>query len=197
MRKLLALGVAVAFFLAGAGHVFAAAGTGPIGARCYDSNPRYKGTALTADLDFDLATCQTQEYCREHAPKKNSYFWDPQSPDCSNAQNDPGGCCAYYKQPPPPPPLSGSEKTLFNPIEGVSSLFGVTSRAITVFLGVVGALAFAVFIYAGVTWMTSGSSDRVQKAKNAMKYAVIGLLLIALSYAITTFVISAFTNQGS
>jgi amino acid transporter len=80
---------------------------------------------------------------------------------------------------------------------GTNSLFVIINRIITAFLGMVGAFTFAVFIYAGVTWMTAGSSDRVQHAKDTMKYAVIGLAMIALSYAITLFVIGALTRPAS
>jgi hypothetical protein len=90
----------------------------------------------------------------------------------------------------------GVAPPLVDPFGG-ANIYNLINRIITVFLGMVGALAFAVFIYAGVTWMTAGSSDRVQKAKDAMKYAVIGLLLIGLSFAITNFIIGALTNSGS
>jgi hypothetical protein len=201
MRTLLVLGCALVFFLAGATQVRAVAGTGPIGSPCGDNNLRYRGSPVTADLDFTKSTCQTQEFCRAHAPttgaKKGLFYWDPQSPDCSNAQAIPGGCCAYYKLPPPPPPVKGSAKDLFNPIEGVTSLYGLINRVITVFLGIVGALLFAVFVYSGFLWMTAGSSDRVKAAQDAMKYAVMGLALIAFSYMITTTIISALANRGS
>jgi hypothetical protein len=91
----------------------------------------------------------------------------------------------------------GSPLVVENPIQGISTVTGVIQRIIRVFLGMVGALAFAVFIYAGVTWMTAGSSDRVKMAKDSMKYAVIGITLIILSYAITNFIINAFANSGS
>jgi hypothetical protein len=90
----------------------------------------------------------------------------------------------------------GSPSVISNPL-GTSSLFVIINRIITAFLGMVGAFAFAVFIYAGVTWMTAGSSDRVQHAKDTMKYAVIGLAMIALSYAITIFMIGALTRPAS
>lgn len=68
-----------------------------------------------------------------------------------------------------------------------ATFYQVIQNIIRAFLGFVGALALLVFIYAGITWMTAGSSDRIQKAKDSMKYAVIGLALIVFAYAITTF----------
>ena len=62
---------------------------------------------------------------------------------------------------------------------------------------VVGALALGVFVYAGVLWMTAGSSDRVQKAKDALKYAVIGLFMIAFAYSISAFFFSTLAGGGA
>jgi hypothetical protein len=97
---------------------------------------------------------------------------------------------------PAKPKVQGIFQPLVDPLGG-ASLFVIINRIITAFLGMVGAFTFAVFIYAGVTWMTAGSSDRVQHAKDTMKYAVIGLAMIALSYAITLFVIGALTRPAS
>jgi hypothetical protein len=97
---------------------------------------------------------------------------------------------------PTKPKPQGVFAPLLDPLGG-ATLFTILNRIITAFLGMVGAFAFAVFIYAGVTWMTAGSSDRVQHAKDTMKYAVIGLAMIALSYAITLFVIGALTRPAS
>lgn len=58
-----------------------------------------------------------------------------------------------------------------------------------------GALALLAFVWAGVTWMTAGSSDRVQKAKDTMKYAVIGLAMIAFAYAITSFFVDTLLGS--
>lgn len=91
----------------------------------------------------------------------------------------------------------GSDTNVSNPLGSVTTLTGAINRVIRVFLGMVGALAFAVFVYSGVVWMTAGSSDRVKTAKDAIKYAAIGLILIGFSYAITNFIVDAFANKGS
>ena len=44
--------------------------------------------------------------------------------------------------------------------------------------------------------MTAGSSDRVQKAKDALKYAVIGLFMIAFAYSISAFFFSTLAGGG-
>ncbi|MBI4138523.1 hypothetical protein HY479_00025 [Candidatus Uhrbacteria bacterium] len=81
----------------------------------------------------------------------------------------------------------GSPITLQNPLGSGTTFFTIIQRVISAFLGLVGALALGVFIYAGVLWMTAGSSDRVQKAKDALKYAVIGLFMIAFAYTISAY----------
>jgi hypothetical protein len=95
-----------------------------------------------------------------------------------------------------PKATKGSPTTLTNELGEGATLFTVINRVIKAFLGMVGALALAVFVYAGVLWMTAGSSDRVKDARSAMKNAVIGLALIGFSYVITTFFINALTGAG-
>jgi len=89
----------------------------------------------------------------------------------------------------------GSPVTLTNPLGAGATFYTIIRNVIQAFLGMVGALALLVFVYAGVLWMTAGSSDRVQKAKDTMKYAVIGLAMIAFSYVITSFMVDALLGN--
>ncbi len=58
-------------------------------------------------------------------------------------------------------------------------------------LGIVGALFLLYFIYAGFLWMTAGGeAERVKKSKHTMINAVLGIVVIMLSYAIISFVIT-------
>lgn len=58
---------------------------------------------------------------------------------------------------------------------------------------VAGIVAVIVIIIAGYMYVTSqGDSSAVTKAKNAILYAVIGLVVIILAFAITWFVIGRF-----
>ncbi len=82
----------------------------------------------------------------------------------------------------------GSPTTLFNPL-GTTSLFELIRRVVQAFLGILGASALLVFVYAGILWMTGGSGDRIQKAKDTMKYAVIGLFIIGFAYGLSTFIV--------
>lgn len=63
---------------------------------------------------------------------------------------------------------------------------------INYFLGFLGIVAVAFLIYGGVLMVTSaGNEEGVGKAKKIITYAVIGIVIIMLSYTIVTFVTSA------
>lgn len=66
-------------------------------------------------------------------------------------------------------------------------------RIIKTVLGIVGALALAMFIYGGLTWLTSGGSpDKIKKGKDILMWAVIGLVVIFSSYTLVDFLLKAF-----
>ncbi len=76
-----------------------------------------------------------------------------------------------------------------NPL-GTTSVPDLISRLIRALLGVVGALFLAMFIYGGVLWSTAGGDPkRVQNAKTTLINAVIGMTIIAFSYAIVSSVL--------
>jgi len=71
----------------------------------------------------------------------------------------------------------------------------IAARIINVALGTLGIIFLAIILYAGFLWMTAGGdSAKVEKAKAWMRNAVIGLVIIMLSWAIVTFVINALLN---
>lgn len=62
---------------------------------------------------------------------------------------------------------------------------------INYFLGLLGLIAVGFLIYAGVLMVTAGGNEeQVGKAKKIITYAVIGIVIIVLSYTIVTFVTS-------
>ncbi|MFA5129203.1 MAG: pilin [Patescibacteria group bacterium] len=66
-------------------------------------------------------------------------------------------------------------------------------RIIKTILGVVGALALAMFVFGGFTWLTSGGSpDKIKKGKDILMWAVIGLIIIFTSYTLVDFILTAF-----
>ncbi len=64
-------------------------------------------------------------------------------------------------------------------------------RVINASLGIVGSLALLMFVYGGFVWMlASGNQERVEKGKNILLWATIGLVVIFSSYVLVNFVIS-------
>ncbi len=65
----------------------------------------------------------------------------------------------------------------------------LVGKALAALLGLTATAFFALMIYAGFTWMTAqGNTEKVTTAKNIIINAVLGLVVIALAYAITNFV---------
>ena len=63
---------------------------------------------------------------------------------------------------------------------------------INYFLGILGLIAVVFLIYAGILMVTAGGAEeQVTKARKIIMYAVVGIVIILLSYTIVTFVSSA------
>lgn len=76
--------------------------------------------------------------------------------------------------------------------ENKTDVKGFIGNIIKTMFFVVGVLAVIVIIFAGVTFvMSAGNSQTIQKAKTTIIYAVIGLIVSILSYAIVNFVVSS------
>ena len=74
---------------------------------------------------------------------------------------------------------------------GTADIRVVVGRIIYVALGILGTILLVLIVYAGFLWMTAGGNeDQVDKAKTYIKNAVIGLVIVLSSYAITYFVIT-------
>jgi len=76
-------------------------------------------------------------------------------------------------------------------IGGSSDLFTIIGRIINVALGFVGILLLGLLLYAGYLWMTSGGdAAKVEQAKLYIRNAIIGLIIIVSSFAITSFILA-------
>lgn len=65
------------------------------------------------------------------------------------------------------------------------------SLVISIVLSLLGAIFLALMIYGGILWMTaSGNEERVKRAKDLIVQALIGLVIVLASYAISYFVLS-------
>lgn len=78
---------------------------------------------------------------------------------------------------------------------GIPQLIG---QIINSFLGVMGAISFVLYIYAGVLWMTSaGNSEQTQSAKNIFLWTTLGLLAIFGSYIVVSQVFKFIRVGGT
>ena len=65
-------------------------------------------------------------------------------------------------------------------------------RIIKWILGIIGVVMIAMFVYGGVSYATSaGSEEKIESGKKIMVYTVIGVVVIALAYVLTDFIIQA------
>jgi len=79
----------------------------------------------------------------------------------------------------------GGLKTLF----AGKTLPGLAGDIVGVGLSLVGIVFFGLMLYAGVRWMSAmGKTEDVQKAKDTLEAAAIGLVIVLAAYAITRFV---------
>jgi len=72
---------------------------------------------------------------------------------------------------------------------GDLSIAAVLGNIIGWILGLAGGIAVLFLILGGLQYITSsGNKDKAEQAKQTILYAVIGLIVIALSFVIVTFV---------
>jgi hypothetical protein len=65
----------------------------------------------------------------------------------------------------------------------------VAVNIIKIFLGLLATILVILILLAGFKWMTAGGNEqKVTEAKDSIRNAVIGLIIILLSYSITLFV---------
>jgi hypothetical protein len=74
----------------------------------------------------------------------------------------------------------------------------IAARVINIFLGLLGVIAVGLIIYGGFIWMTSeGNEEKVSKAKNILKSAVIGLAIILSAWGIVLFIFGSLTDTST
>ena len=75
---------------------------------------------------------------------------------------------------------------------------GVFGRITNVILLIVGIVSVVMLIYGGLRYILSGGdSKKVTDAKNTIMYALIGLIISILAFAIVNFVINAVGGEAS
>lgn len=74
---------------------------------------------------------------------------------------------------------------------------GVFSQVVSLLLFLVGVLSVIMLIFGGLRYIISrGESKAVEAAKNTILYAIVGLVVSILSYAIVNFIVVSFTGAN-
>ena len=82
--------------------------------------------------------------------------------------------------------------------DGKNSLASDVVGILNAVIGALGILAVVVIILGGVQYMTSsGDAGKVKKAKDTILYGVIGLIIVALAFAIVNFVIGSVLGNNA
>ncbi|MBR5647912.1 hypothetical protein IKW73_03215 [Candidatus Saccharibacteria bacterium] len=98
--------------------------------------------------------------------------------------------------------LAANNQLNCDPITGVGCLSTseVTTTVAGTFqwaIGVAGVVALVFVVGGGIFYMTSnGDPNQLTKAKNMIKYALIGLVIVVLSEAIITFMVNTILNTN-
>jgi len=68
---------------------------------------------------------------------------------------------------------------------------------VNILLFILGAIAVVMIVIGGIRYATSnGESSNIKAAKDTILYAVIGLIVAIMAYAIVNFVVGAFVKPA-
>ena len=82
---------------------------------------------------------------------------------------------------------NGSDNAFFSANQSIPE---TVARIINIVIGVIGVLLLVLIVYGGVLYaMSVGNEEQVDKAKKVLTYSIIGIVIVAISFAITNYVI--------
>lgn len=97
-----------------------------------------------------------------------------------------------------PDVFSGPYRGEGQPADLFNGADAIIPRAINLMLFIVGVLAIFMIIYGGIRYVLSGGDNsKVKDAKNTILYAIVGLIVAILGYAIVNWVVSVVGNGGN
>jgi hypothetical protein len=89
----------------------------------------------------------------------------------------------------------GGAACLKNPLGGIDTPQLLIGQIINAVLGIVGSLALLMFVYGGITWMTSsGNADKVKKGRDILVWSAIGLAIVFSAYGLTMVLIEGLSK---
>lgn len=101
-----------------------------------------------------------------------------------------------FAQTKPAPAASSGAVGLPTPL-GLSTVQKTVGNVIQALMGLIGTAALVMFIWGGFIWLTSqGDPKQVQKAKDTIVWAAIGIVAVLSAYSILRFVTGALTVSG-
>ena len=72
----------------------------------------------------------------------------------------------------------------------------IIGTAVSAFLALLGVIFLALMLYAGYHWMTArGEEEKVEKAKDTITRAIIGLIIVVGAYAIWKFIFDQLISK--
>jgi hypothetical protein len=78
-----------------------------------------------------------------------------------------------------------------------ADLISIVGTILNVLFGLLGIVLLVIVIYAGYLWMTSGGdATKIENAKKLLRNGIIGLVIILASFAITSFILGLFGDEG-
>jgi len=81
------------------------------------------------------------------------------------------------------------------PFSGGTSPATIIGQVVGALLTFTGVVFFILMIYGGFLWMTArGNEQQVEKAKDLITAAIVGLIIVISAYAITAFIGEAITS---
>ena len=74
----------------------------------------------------------------------------------------------------------------------------LASQIVNLVLGFTATIFFLMILYGGITWMTAGGqSEKVAKSKEILITAIIGIAIVAASFAISVFIFSRIAGNST
>src|SRR5680860_633422 len=94
------------------------------------------------------------------------------------------------------PPNTSATPKLTNPLgDDIKTPQALIGQIINSVLGIVGSLALLMFVFGGITWMTSsGNQEKVKKGRDIIVWAAIGLVIVFSAYGLTRVLIEGVTK---
>lgn len=93
---------------------------------------------------------------------------------------------------------NGDSCTPADTAQGTNKINGLIKTIINIFSLIVGVVAVIMIIVGGLRYITSGGdSNNVSAAKNTIIYALLGLVVVALSQFVVQFVLNKITSVSA